>query len=50
LSIYTTNLLNQHWAAGISPAPTQALNPGGSIMYLSPDSFRHLGLRLDARF
>jgi len=50
LSVYATNLLDKHWAAGISPAPTAALNPGGTIQYLSPDSFRHLGVRLDAKF
>lgn len=50
LSVYASNLLNKHWAAGISPAPTAALNPGGTIQYFSPDSFRHLGVRLDAKF
>jgi iron complex outermembrane receptor protein len=50
VSVYATNLLDKHWAAGISPAPTAALNPGGTIQYLSPDSFRHVGVRLDARF
>jgi iron complex outermembrane receptor protein len=50
LSVYATNLLDKHWAAGISPAPTAALNPGGIIQYFSPDAFRHLGVRLDARF
>lgn len=50
LTAYTTNLLNQHWAGGITPAPTAALNPGGAIQYMSPDSFRHAGVRLDAKF
>jgi iron complex outermembrane receptor protein len=50
LSLYATNLLDKHWAANISPAPTAALNPGGEIQYLSPDSFRHVGVRLDAKF
>lgn len=50
LSIYGTNLLDKHWAAGISPAPTAALNPGGTIQYFSLESFRHVGVRLDARF
>jgi iron complex outermembrane receptor protein len=50
LSLYATNLFNQHWAANISAAPTQALNSGGYIQYFSPDSFRHVGIRLDARF
>jgi iron complex outermembrane receptor protein len=50
LSLYATNVLDKHWAANISPAPTAALNPGGEIQYLSPDSFRHVGVRLDAKF
>jgi iron complex outermembrane receptor protein len=50
LSVYATNVLNQHWVAGISAAPTAALNPGGYIQYFAPDSFRHIGVRLDARF
>lgn len=50
VTIYGTNLLDKHWAAGISPAPTAALNPGGTIQYFSPDSFRHVGVRLDAKF
>ena len=50
VSVYATNLLDQHWAAAISAAPTQAINPGGTIQYLSDQSVRHVGVRIDARF
>lgn len=50
LSVYVTNLFNEHWASGISAASSQPLNPGGYLQYLGPDSFRHVGIRLDAKF
>jgi hypothetical protein len=39
-----------YWAAGISPAPTAALNPGGAIQYFSADSLRHVGVCIAAKF
>lgn len=50
VSIYGSNLLNKIWAANISASPTPAINPGGSIQFFSPDSFRHVGVKLEARF
>lgn len=48
--IYGSNILNKIWAANISASPTPALNPGGSIQYFSPDSFRHVGAKVELRF
>ncbi|MGA0605264.1 TonB-dependent receptor [Phenylobacterium sp. VNQ135] len=50
LTLYATNILNKHWAAAISAAPNQAINPGGTVHYFGPQAFRHVGVRLDARF
>lgn len=50
LSVYASNILNKHWAAAISAAPNQAINPGGTVHYFGPQAFRHVGIRLDARF
>lgn len=50
LVLYGTNILNKIWAANISASPTPALNPGGSIQYFSPDSFRHIGAKAEFRF
>jgi iron complex outermembrane receptor protein len=50
VSLYGSNILNKTWAANISASPTPAINPGGSIQFFSPDSFRHAGLKLEARF
>lgn len=50
LSLYGSNILNKVSAANLSPSPTPAINPSGSIQFFSPDSFRHLGLKLESRF
>lgn len=50
VSIYGSNILNKVWAANLSPSPTPAINPSGSIQFFSPDSFRHVGLKLEGRF
>ncbi|QNA86325.1 TonB-dependent receptor [Sphingomonas sp. So64.6b] len=50
VSLYGSNILNKIWAANLSASPTPAINPGGSIQFFSPDSFRHVGIKLEARF
>jgi iron complex outermembrane receptor protein len=50
LSVYGSNILNKVWVANLSASPTPAINAGGSIQFFSPDSFRHVGVKLEVRF